>query len=276
MRSKLPLIGVIIGLLLIGAYPAYDAFYTWKNKEVVEQLEDTTSKMEVEDKKEFLEQAHAYNDLMANKTPRVSPVWKYEDQLSVEHQNVAFSELIIPKIAIDMPIYHGSGEASLSAGVGHVEESSLPVGGEDTHCILTAHSGMKGMRAFDDLRNMKKGDVFAVRTLNELYAYEVYDVETVLPEEVDKLEIEKGKDLCTLITCTPYGVNTHRLLVHGKRCKVPKDFLDQKPSVKDVVTNRRYAPLIIALIVILLLIIVKAIKRRKSKTYYKKHRGSRY
>ena len=248
---------------MIGAYPAYDLYHSYKNKQVVEQLADTTAELDSSDKAEYLEQAKAFNDVLAGKKPRVTPVWPYEDQLNIEHHDTVFSELIIPKIAIDMPVYHGTSEAVLSAGAGHLERSSLPVGGKSTHCILTAHSGMQGMRAFDDLRTLVPGDVFAVRTLNKLYAYKVYASETVLPEEVDKLKIQENKDLCTLITCTPYGVNTHRLLVHGERCPVPDDFLDQKPSLKDIVTNRRYAPFIIAACIVLLLVIAKIIMVEK-------------
>lgn len=268
MKKILPIFGIIIGLIMVTAYPAYDAYHTWKANKQVKQLDNNVSRQTDSDISQFLEQAKAYNEKLAGNTPSISPVWSYEKQLNISGENTAFAELIIPVIAIDMPVYHGTSEAVLSAGVGHLQGSALPIGGKSTHCVLTAHSGMPGMRAFDDLRNLKTGNVFAIRTLGKLYAYKVYDSEVILPKEIDKLKVEQGKDLCTLITCTPYGVNTHRLLVHGKRCKVPKDFFNQHPSIKDIIKNRRYLPFFIGITLVLLLIITTIITklRKKRKT----------
>lgn len=127
----------------------------------------------------------------------------------------------IPKISVNLPIYHGTGENSLSRGIGHLLGSSLPVGGLGTHCVLTGHSGLSGQKMFSDLNQLKIGDVFYLKTLDETLAYMVLNISTVLPEDTSKLSIDSAQDTVTLVTCTPYGVNTHRLLVQGQRIETP-------------------------------------------------------
>ena len=123
----------------------------------------------------------------------------------------------IPKIGVELPIYHGTAEETLDKGVGHLLGTSLPVGGIGTHCVLTGHSGLAGTRMFSDLDQLNKGDVFYVRVLDETHAYMIMDINTVLPEDTSKLEIDPQRESVTLVTCTPYGINTHRLLVRGTR-----------------------------------------------------------
>ena len=123
----------------------------------------------------------------------------------------------IPTIGVTLPIYHGTNNSTLERGVGHLLGSSLPVGGESTHSVLTAHSGMASAKMFSDLDRLKKGDVFFIDVLGEKLAYQVDQIKTVLPYDTTFLQTEIGNDLCTLVTCTPFGVNTHRLLVRGTR-----------------------------------------------------------
>ena len=123
----------------------------------------------------------------------------------------------IPKIECSLPIYHGTSEAVLQIAVGHIEGSSLPVGGPSTHCVLSGHRGLPSAKLFTHLDQLGEGDVFMLRVLNETLTYEVDQIHIVLPNELDNLGIEEGKDYCTLVTCTPYGVNSHRLLVRGHR-----------------------------------------------------------
>ena len=123
----------------------------------------------------------------------------------------------IPKIQVNLPIYHGTDAEMLDRGVGHLLGSSLPVGGENTHTILSGHSGMASQKMFTDLEQLVPGDVFYLNVLGETLAYQVTEINTVLPYETDLLGIVPGEDLCTLVTCTPYGINTHRLLVRGSR-----------------------------------------------------------
>ena len=126
----------------------------------------------------------------------------------------------IPKIGVELPIYHGTAEETLDKGVGHLLGTSLPVGGIGTHCVLTGHSGLAGTRMFSDLDQLYNGDVFYVRVLDETHAYMIMDINTVLPEDTSKLEIDPQRESVTLVTCTPFGVNTHRLLVRGERIEV--------------------------------------------------------
>ena len=130
--------------------------------------------------------------------------------------------LEIPVISVNLPIYHGTGEAVLAQGVGHLVGSSLPIGGAGTHSVLTGHSGVAGKKLFSDLDQMSLGDIFYVHVLNETLAYRVIEIDVVLPHETDLLSIIPDEDLCTLVTCTPFGVNTHRLLVRGRRIPYEK------------------------------------------------------
>jgi sortase A len=123
----------------------------------------------------------------------------------------------IPGISVYLPIYHGTDDAVLQVGAGHIEGSSFPVGGESTHSVLSGHRGLKSAKLFTDIDQLTEGDVFMLHVLNETLTYQVDQIRIVLPEELDDLKIETGEDYCTLITCTPYGVNTHRLLVRGHR-----------------------------------------------------------
>ena len=140
----------------------------------------------------------------------------YDSQLNIGGAGI-MGYVEIPKISVNLPIYHGTGNDSLDRGVGHLLGSSLPVGGENTHCILTGHSGLASQKMFTDLEQLEVADVFYLNVLGETLAYQVEEVNTVLPHDTSLLGIEDGRDICTLVTCTPYGVNTHRLLVRGTR-----------------------------------------------------------
>lgn len=140
----------------------------------------------------------------------------YDNQLDIAGNGI-MGYVEIPKIQVNLPIYHGTDAEVLDRGVGHLLGSSLPVGGENTHTILSGHSGMASQKMFTDLEQLTQGDMFYLNVLNETLAYQVTEINTVLPYETDLLGIVPGEDLCTLVTCTPYGVNTHRLLVRGSR-----------------------------------------------------------
>ena len=140
----------------------------------------------------------------------------YDSQLNLAGNGI-MGYVEIPKISVNLPIYHGTENDSLERGIGHLLGSSLPVGGESTHSILSGHSGMASQKMFTDLEQLTTGDVFYLHVLDETLAYQVVEINTVLPYDTSLLGIAPGEDLCTLITCTPYGVNTHRLLVRGSR-----------------------------------------------------------
>ena len=158
----------------------------------------------------------------------------YEKQLNIVG-NGTMGYVEIPNINVNLPIYHGTSNDSLERGIGHLLGSSLPVGGESTHAILTAHSGMASQKMFSDLDLMKIDDVFYIDVLNERLAYQVDAIFTVLPHETEQLQIVTGKDYCTLVTCTPFGVNTHRLLVRGTRIpyEEAEEILEQQPVIEE-------------------------------------------
>lgn len=161
---------------------------------------------------------------------------QYNSLLAInEDHTIGYIE--IPKIGVYLPIYHGTGKEVLEKGVGHLEGTSLPVGGMSTHCVLSGHTGLPVAELFTDLDQMQTGDLFYIHVLNHILAYEVDQILVVLPEETDAIQIEEGKDYVTLLTCTPYGVNDHRLLVRGTRV----DYQDPVPVQQKVDTTTRAA-----------------------------------
>ncbi len=181
----------------------------------VEKLDDSQNK-------EMLKAARKYNKSLLKKSDH----WKlskkdkkkYESLLDVSGTGI-MGYIVVPKIDCSLPIYHGTDEGALQIAIGHLEGSSLPVGGKSTHCVLSGHRGLPSARLFTDLDQMEEGDIFVLNVLGRKLAYEVDQIKVVLPDEMSDLEIVQGKDLCTLVTCTPYGINTHRLLVRGHRTK---------------------------------------------------------
>lgn len=140
----------------------------------------------------------------------------------------AMGTITIPSIGVDLPIYHGVTGEGMDHGVGHEPHSSLPVGGPSTHAVLAGHTGLPSAVIFDKLDKLHVGDYFVLQVLDEDLAYRVTSTEVVLPDDTSSLAIQKDKDLVTLVTCTPYGVNSHRLLIHAERCDVPKEWLERK------------------------------------------------
>jgi len=151
---------------------------------------------------------------------------EYDALLNVSGDGI-MGGLMIPKIKVSLPIGHGTSEETLQAAVGHLEGSSLPVGGASTHCVLSGHRGLPSAKLFTNLDQLEAGDCFYLRILDQVLTYQVEEVLTVLPEEISPLLVKEGQDLCTLVTCTPYGINTHRLLVRGHRIEtVPDDVIE--------------------------------------------------
>jgi sortase A len=169
----------------------------------------------------------------------------------------------IPEIQCELPIYHGTDEAVLQVAVGHLNWTSLPIGGEGTHCVLSGHRGLKSARLFTDLDRLAEGDIFTLTVLDEVLTYEVDQIRIVEPNEVNDLAIEAGKDYCTLMTCTPYGINTQRLLVRGHRIENLEDYSSVRVSSDAV----QIEPLIVAPIVaipLLLIMLIILLRPRKS------------
>lgn len=271
-RDFLPVIGMSVGLCVISAYPAMEFADRSRRAKIIDQLNQEVYEEDTTKKDEILLQARSYNQRIAGEDTELPPkeIWPYEKQLSPDAEDAAFGSVLIPKISLSMPVYHGTDEAVLTAGVGHLEGTSLPTGGLSTHTVASAHSGMKEMKAFDDIRELEKGDVFCFRVQGDVYAYRVYAIETVWPNEMESLNVEKGRDLATLVTCTPYGINDHRLLVHGERCPAPENLDEEMKSVtlnKIVrsITNRRVWPFLLAFSLVLLVLIISVLRIVKEK-----------
>lgn len=172
----------------------------------------------------------------------------------------------IPMIDVMLPIYHGTKESVLQIAVGHLDWTSLPVGGAGSHCVISGHRGLPSARLFTDLDKLKVGDVFMLHVLNEILTYEIDQILIVEPQDTDPLLIEPGKDLCTMITCTPYGINSHRMLVRGHRIesqKEPKDIRITADAVR--IEPLMVAPFVAVPILLVLLIILLLPKQKKGK-----------
>lgn len=178
----------------------------------------------------------------------------YQEYLQQLNAAPAMAQLVIPSLDINLPIYHGSSEETLKHGVGHLYGSGLPIGGEGNHAVLTGHTGLSTATLFDNLKNIDKNDDIFINVYNERLKYKVYDIEVVLPDKTDSLAPIDGRDIITLITCTPYGVNSHRLLVHAER--VPFEPEDLKSMEKTGFHWQwwMYLSLFLGIIIILLLI----------------------
>lgn len=222
------------GLIL---YPyVSDLAHKINQQRVSEQQSEVVSKTDTSDLDAEYRRAVEYNErLRKSKTVVTDPFdpnaqvmtpQEYQARLNLNRDGV-MATIIIPKLNVSVPIYHGTEDEELQKGVGHLQASSLPVGGESTHAVLAGHNGLPAMKVFDDIHELKAGDYFIIQVLGRTLAYEVTGTDTVLPDETDSLEIQDGKDLVTLVTCTPYGINTHRLLVHAKRIAVPQDWKDR-------------------------------------------------
>ncbi len=231
IREHLPtlccILGVLLGLLLL-CYPMVsNALYEQRQDGVIETYTATAGYSDLaQERAEALAAAQAYNRQLATgilslEDPFLTPTVAQEDGeqrsiLDLSGTGV-IATLSIPALDLELPVYYGTDSDTLAQGIGVLEISSLPVGGEGTHTVLCGHSGLSSARLFSDLDQLTVGDVFTLQVLGQTLAYQVDQITTVRPEDLSQLEIDPDEDYCTLLTCTPYGVNTHRLLVRGTR-----------------------------------------------------------
>lgn len=223
-----PPILLLAGILVL-LYPVFATQYNNARQErIASEFSAVAEQAGPDAVAESLRRADEYN-LKASESPILDP-WldaqrpgtaQYQDYLSQLNLNDVMATIKIPSIDVNLPIYHGTDTATLDKGVGHLFGTALPVGGESTHTVLTGHTGLGNATMFDQLTSVKMGDYFYIETAGRHLKYQVTDIRVVLPHETESLNKVEGKDLATLITCTPYGVNTHRLLVTGER--VPMD-----------------------------------------------------
>ena len=218
--TKILIVAFVIGLSLL-LYPSFSNYWNLKHAtRALNSYSDSIADIDENSYETIWKSAVEYNRLLQKRQsgyalPADLKV-RYLSELEVAESGL-MGFVDIPSIGVSLPIYHGTSESVLQVGIGHLEWSSLPTGGESTHCVLSGHRGLPSAKLFTDLNKLREGDVFTLKVLNETLTYEVDQIRTVLPNETDGILIEEGMDYCTLITCTPYGINTHRLLVRGHR-----------------------------------------------------------
>ena len=213
-------LALTVGLFLL-AYPsAADYWNNFRQRRAIMNYAEQVARMSVDEYAGYIKAAEAYNLRLAE----TGINWNQTEEELEEYRNLLtfnntgnMGYIDIPKINIKLPLYHGVSEDVLKASIGHLGQTSLPVGGPGSHCVLSGHRGLPSARLFSDLDKLIEGDVFTLSILNETYSYEVDQIRVVLPSDLSEIKILPGEDLCTLVTCTPYGVNTHRLLVRGHR-----------------------------------------------------------
>ena len=279
MKSKLNklIIGIIFlaGLSLL-LYPfVANQWNNHRQKQLISSYEQSVSDKDAAHEIDYdaeLQKAKAYNEaLLPSILPDSFAVAQAieEDKTYMDALNIAGDEVMgiveIPKINIKLPIYHTTDEEVLKQAAGHLEGSSLPVGGESTHAVISAHRGLPSASLFTDLDQLKKGDHFLIHVLNETLCYEVDKISVVKPEETSSLAVEEGQDLVTLLTCTPYGVNTERLLVRGHRVPyVEQEVADEKTPLSGISLHTNYLLwVIIGLTITAIFILVLYLKEKK-------------
>lgn len=223
-RYALLFCGFLAGFFIL-MYPSFaDAWNRHRNKLLAAEYDETVSEIQSDEIERIAGEAREYN--RQHTVNEVQDIFENSEDYTLSHPydsilnpngDEVMGSIEIPKINIELAIYHGTGAEALSKGVGHIQGTSIPVGGVNTHAVLAAHRGLANAKLFTDLDRMETGDIFFLHILGDTLAYQVDQINVVSPDDLTLIQIEPGRDLCTLLTCTPYGVNTHRLLVRGSR-----------------------------------------------------------
>ena len=273
LTNGLLILVFIIGLSLL-LYPTVSDYWnSFHQSRAIATYTETIATLENEEYQEVLEAARVYNQNLKIKEGSLAlteeELEEYNRQLNVGGDGV-MGYIEIPSIDVHLPIYHGTDEAVLQVAIGHIEGTSLPVGGEGTHCVISGHRGLPSAKLFTDLDELIVGDRFIMKVLDETFTYEVDQILIVEPHEIEVLQPEAEKDLCTLVTCTPYGINSHRLLVRGHRVENEIEEKTVRVTADAIrVEPIRVAP-IVAIPILLILFIWLMVAYRKPK---KKKRG---
>ena len=225
LSTALLLLVLLAGVALLLYPTASDYWNSFHQSRAIAGYAESVSGLNAVDYEHIWRSAREYN---ARLLERANPFRvleedeaDYNGELNVGNNGI-MGYIEIPSIEVSLPIYHGTSDGVLQVAVGHLQGSSLPVGGPSTHCVLSGHRGLPSAKLFTNLDQLAEGDIFMLRILNETLTYEVDQIHIVLPDEMGDLVVQEGQDHCTLITCTPYGINTHRLLVRGKRIETPE------------------------------------------------------
>lgn len=215
----------LVGLSVM-LYPSFSNSWNLRHQtRAVANYKEAAAKLDNNETERILQEAYAYNEKLAKLSApftNFDEISGYEDILNISGTGI-MGYISIPNIKVELPIYHGTSEGVLQIASGHIQGSSFPVGGASTHAVISGHRGLPSARLFTDLDQIVEGDTFTINILNEVYTYEVERILVILPTETDKLAIFPGEDIVTLMTCTPYGVNSHRLLIRGHRIETIYD-----------------------------------------------------
>ena len=262
---------VLVLILLVGLslllYPSVSDYWNFfHSSRAISAYAEDVANLDEAQYEEMWSAARAYNRALAERSTNfaLSDAQKEEYEKLLDISGVGImGYLEIPELNMSLPIYHGTEESVLQIAAGHLEWSSLPVGGESSHCVISGHRGLPSAKLFTDLDKLQEGDVFVLRVLDEVLTYEVDQIRVVEPSQVSDLEIVEGSDLCTLVTCTPYGINTHRLLVRGHRI----ENIQESQTIRVTSDAMQIEPLIVAPIVatpvLLLLLVLLLLPKRK-------------
>ena len=287
IQKTVPVIIMFLGLCMLG-YPLISEYlFEHRVDSEIHTYSDSLNRYDLNDFKAMLDEAVAYNEALTEAQVTLTDPFleeamdkenglEYKDILSMGDTGV-MAYIDIPAIDVYLPVYHGTSSEVLTRGVGHLEGTSFPVGGLGTHAVLTGHTGMNRAKLFTDLCELTPGDVFYIHVFNEVIAYEVSDIFVVLPEDTSRLLIQSEDDLVTLVTCTPYGVNTHRLLVRGQRIPYVKEAYEDdiltgpKETSSKWMSAYRHAILIgLGVTLLLFILLICAGKLRYRKLRYRK------
>lgn len=259
---------LIVGISLL-LYPTVSDYWnSFHQSRAIASYADAVSEVDEVDYEKMWQEAQEYNESLLDKSNR----WFLTEE-EREHYNEILNVggtgimgyVEIPSINVSLPIYHGVDEGILQVAIGHIEGSSLPVGGAGTHCVISGHRGLPSAKLFTDIDKLVEGDLFMMRVLDETLTYEVDQIRIVEPSELQNLEIEADKDLCTLVTCTPYGINSHRLLVRGHRVENQKDASSIRVTADAQQIDSRLVALIIAVVILIILFLWTMMHSRKQR-----------
>ena len=267
--SNIILIVVFFVGLSVLLYPTVSDYWnSLHQSQAIATYADSVENMDEQDYEKLWDAAVSYNQKLFQSGHGLGlkdeEKEEYNELLDVSGTGI-MSYIEIPKIKCSLPVYHGTDEGVLQIAVGHIEGSSLPVGGLNTHCVLSGHRGLPSAKLFSNLDKLEEGDIFMIRTLDQTLTYEADQIRIVLPDEVEDLKIEEGKNLCTLVTCTPYGINTHRLLVRGHRVANQEEAEAVRVTADAMLVDNRIVAMCIAVPVLVLLLIYVAFGGRRRK-----------
>lgn len=275
----------IIGMFLI-LYPFISDFIYSRTKDsMIITYDDLTDSLETQEIEQLIRTAEYYNEQLASSGISLldfskgdtSAAYSYESLLHINNQSSMMGYISIPCIDVKLPVFHGTSREVLEKGVGHLEGTSMPVGGMSTHAVLTGHTGINNARLFTDLTQVVEGDCFYITVFDRTLAYKVNKIQIVTPDQAQAVEIVKNKDLCTLVTCTPYGVNSHRLLVTGERMEgtdidsIKEELMTDTPRQSQWLEAYKKAVIIGVLVLFVFMIALKMMERIRRR----QHRGKK-